>query len=67
MLTISVAVQRLAADAVTEVHVGSMAVAEDCRSQKLILIVLTQDVEDVVAEDTVHIMALNLEEESIES
>ena len=67
MLAANTAVQSLVADAVTAVHVGNMAVAEDCRSQKLILIVLTLAVEDVVAEDAVHIMALTLEEESIES
>ena len=55
------------ADAVTTAHVGDVAVVEDGRFQKLILIVLTMSVEDVAAEDKVHRMALALEEEHIDS
>ena len=48
-------------------HVEDVAVVEDDRFQKLILIVLTMSVEDVAAEDEVHRMALALEEEHIDS
>ena len=40
--------------------VGYVAVVEDGRFQKLILINMNPSVEDVAAEDAVHIMALAL-------
>ena len=49
------------------VHVGGMALVEDDRFQNLILIGLTLVMEDVVVEDLVHRMALDLEEECIDS
>ena len=55
------------ADAVITAHVGDVAVVEDGRFQKLILIGLTPAVEDVVVKDAVHIMALNLERGVIDS
>ena len=57
----------LVADMVMMAHVGYMAVAEDGIFQKLKLIGLTPDVGDVVAEDAVHIMALEFEEDCIDS
>ena len=63
MLSINSAVQRLVVETVTTVHTGYMGVAEDDRSQKLILVSLTTAVEDVDAEDAVHRMALALKEE----
>ena len=54
-------------DVVTTVCAGSIAVAEDDRYQKLKLFGKTPAMEDVVAEDVVHIIALNLEEDIIDS
>ena len=48
-------------------HVGYVTVYENNRSQKLILIGLNTSLEDVVADDAVHRMALVLEEEHIDS
>ena len=48
------------ADVVTTACVGDMDVAEDGRFQKLVLIGKTLAVEDVAAEDAVHMMALAL-------
>ena len=66
-LAVNPAVQRLVTDAVTTVHTGDVDVAEDDISQKLILISLNPAMEDVVVEDALHIMALALEEERIDS
>ena len=41
-------------------HAGDVAVAEDYRYEKLILICLSPAVEDVVAEYVVHIVGLYL-------
>ena len=49
------------ADAVRTAHAGGVAVAEDNRFQKLILIGLTLAMEDVATEDAVHTMALALD------
>ena len=46
---------------------GDVAVAEDDKSQKLILISLTPPVEYVVSEEVVHRMAPDLKEERIDS
>ena len=67
MLTINASVQMLVADAVTTVHAGDVAVAEDARYYKLKLIGLTLGVEDVATEDAVHRMTFVLEEERIYS
>ena len=67
MLSINAAMKMPVADTVTTVHAEGVAVAEDDRSQKLILIGLTPVVNDVVAEDAVLRMALALEEERIGS
>ena len=67
MSAINEAAKRLVIDLVTTVHKGEVSVAEDSRSHKLIIIGKTPAVEDVVAEDLVHRMALNLEEERIDS
>ena len=67
MLSINVAMKMPVADTVKTVHAEGVAVAEDDRSQKLILIGLTPVVNDVVAEDAVLRMALALEEERIGS
>ena len=60
MLSVNEAMEGLASDAVTAVHAGDLAVTEDNRFQKLILISPTPVVEDVAAEDAVHRMALAL-------
>ena len=67
MLSINVAMKMPVADTVKTVHAEGVAVAEDDRSQKLILIGMTLAVEDVVAEVAVHRMSFALEEERIES
>ena len=67
MLAVNEAVQRLVADTEMTVHAGEVVMAEEGRSQKLILMGLTPAVKDVVTEDAVHIMALAFEEEHIES
>ena len=54
-------------DAAITVHLSDMAMVEDGRSQKLKVIGQTPAVEDVVAEDMEHKMALALEEEHIDS
>ena len=67
MSAVNTAIQRLLADAVKMAHAGGAVVIEDGRSQKLLLIGLNQDVENVVAEDEVYIMSLALWEERIDS
>ena len=67
MIAVNASVKILVVDAVIMVHAGGLAVAEDDRSQKLILIGLTPAVEDVAAECLVNRMALTLEEERIEN
>ena len=52
---------------VTTVHVSDVAMEDYGIFQKLILIGLTLAVEDVVAEDAVHRMALALEDKRIYS
>ena len=66
MLDINAAVERLVTDTVTVEHSGDVAVAEDNRFQKLIMIGLNTTMEDVAEEDTVQRMALVLEEEHID-
>ena len=65
--SVNTAVEMPVADTLTTVHAGGVAVAEDDRYQKLILIGLTPVVNDVVSEGVVSIMALSLEEECIYS
>ena len=67
MSAVNTAIQRLVADAVKMAHARGAVVIEDGISQKLLLIGLNQDVENVVAEDEVHIMSLALWEERIDS
>ena len=67
MLVVNTAVEIMVVDTVTTAHVGCVAMEEDGRFQKLILIGLTPAVEDVVVKDAVHIMALNLERGVIDS
>ena len=67
MLAVNKAVQRLSADLVTMVHAGDVTVSEYDISNKLILIGMNLDMDYVATEDVVHRMALNLEEECIDS
>ena len=67
MLAANTAVQSLVAEAVTAVHAGNADVAEDDRSQKLMLICLTPAVENVATKNAVHIMAIALEEDRSEA
>ena len=67
MLAVNAAVERLAEDVVTEVHVGNMAMAEDDIFQKLVLIGLTMSMDDVAAKYKLHRMSLALEEGIIDS
>ena len=67
MLAVNAAVKNLVADVVIKVHAGGVAVVEYNKFQKLILIGLTLEAEDVVAEDADHRMARASEEERIES
>ena len=53
--------QRLVVDVAVKVHAGDVAVEEDDRFHKLILIGLTPAKEDVVAEEMEHRMSLALE------
>ena len=67
MLAINAYIQRMLEDTVTTAHEGDVATAEDDRSQKLILIGMTPFMDDVIAEDAVHRMEPDFEEEHIGS
>ena len=67
MLDVNAAMQIMVADVVTAVHAGDLAMTEDDRSQKLILMGLTAALEDGAAEDAVYRMTLALKEEFIDS
>ena len=67
MLDAHAAMKMLVTDVVIMLHAGGVSVVEDKRYHKLILIGLTPDAKDMAAEDAVHIMALHLEEERIDS
>ena len=67
MSAVNTAVEGLVADALTKAHAWDVAMAEDVKFQKLILIGLTPAVEDVDTDYAVHRTELNLEEERIDS
>ena len=67
MLSVNTDMQSLVVNAVTMAHAGNVDMAEEDISKKLIMIDMTPTVEDVAAKDRVHIMALALEEERIDS
>ena len=67
MLDANAAVKGLVEDAVMTAHTGDVAVANYNIFQILILFGLTQYLEDVSAEESVHIMALDLEKDFIHS
>ena len=67
MLVVNAAVKMLLENVVTAAHTGDVSVVEGVIYHKMILIGMTPAVADVVADDTVIIMMIALEEERIES
>ena len=67
MLVANAVVEKLVVETITTSHTGCVAMAEDVIFQKLKLTSMTLAVDDVVEDDVVHRMALDLEEDRIDS